>query len=261
MKLLQLIWFLVLAAILPGFVNEALGQEKRAPLTTDRPSFTTDSNMMTPGEYQLELGFTYTDFEHGDSFSFPETLVRYGYNDDWELRFGWDGYAFGTEDGDIADGMFIGYKKKLKSSGEHLWLDELDNISLALIAKYTIPTGHGPNGFETLTMIGWNLELDDRTSLAGNLGFGTPKDRETEDRYVHGLVSIMVSRTMGEMTTVFGELYTNAPAADDEDAEFVVQSGFTHRLDDDTQIDFRLGVGLNNQAPDWLVGFGFSRRF
>jgi len=267
MKLLQMIWFLVLATFLPSFVNNVFGQdeqmppEKRAPLTTDRPSFTTDSKMITPGEVQLELGFTFTDMEHSDSFSAPETLVRYGWNDEWELRFGWDGYDFGTEDGDIANNVFVGYKKKLKDSGEHLWLDNLDNVSMALIAEYRLPTGHGPNNFETKTMLGWDLELDESTSLAGNLGFGSPKDSETGDRYIQGLSSIMVRRIMGEMTTVFGEFYTNFPAADDEDAEYIVQSGFTHCLDDDTQLDFRFGIGLNEQAPDWLVGFGFSKRF
>jgi len=235
--------------------------EQRAPITTDRPTFTTDSNMMTPGEYQLELGYTYTDVEHGDSSNFPETLFRYGYNTDWELRIGWDGYDFGGDDGDFAKGMSVGYKKKLKEAGEHKWIKELDDFSMALISTYTLPTGNVPDDVETLTIIGWNYQIDERTSLAGNLGFGSLKDIETTDRFIQGLTSIVVSRMMGDDTSVFGEFYTNVPAADDQDAEYVIQSGFLHRFSNDSQFDFRLGVGLNNQAPDWLLGVGFASKF
>ena len=264
---MQFVWFLILAAILPAlFADVAWGQTdqppaQRAAMTTDRASFTTDSNMMTPGEYQLELGYTYTDVEHGDAATFPEALFRYGWKEDWELRLGWDGYAFGTEDGDIASGTDVGFKWKFKDAGESLWWDKLDDFDMALISTFTLPTGHGPNDFDTQSLLGWNYKLDDRASLSGNLGWGSPTDTETGDRFIQGIASIMYSRDVGDTTSVFGEFYTNVPAADDEDAEYVVQGGVLHRLNDDMQVDFRLGFGLNDQAPDWLFGVGFAYRF
>lgn len=228
--------------------------EQRAPITTDRPSFTTDSNMISPGEYQLELGYTYVD---GDS-TFPETLLRYGFNKNWEIRIGWDGYTVGDQGSDVMHGMSLGFKRKLKALK---WMDDLDNFSLVLISIYTLPTGNVPDDIETLNFIGWNYQINETTSLAGNVGFGSPEDIKTRGRFIQGLSSILISRTMGNSTSIFGEFYTNVPAAEGEDAEYVIQSGLLHRLNNDTQIDFRIGIGLNEQASDWLFGLGFSRRF
>lgn len=266
---MKMTWCLVLAMVLPGFINEAFGQtneqppEQLAPLTTDRPSFTTDSNMMDAGRFQLELGYTYTDLKHGDASTFPEALVRYGLNEKWELRLGWGGYAFGTEDGNIAGDTDFGFKWKFHDAGDEFICSGLQNVDMALITTFTLPTGHGHNDFDFgyEFLIGWNYQLDDRSGLAGNFGFGAPTDLDTGDRFAKGIASLMYSRTYGEATSVFGEFYTNFPAADGQDAEYVVQTGVLHRLSDDMQIDFRVGAGLNDQAPDWLIGFGFVYRF
>lgn len=251
-------WIGVLALV---FASTALAQEdKRPPITTDRPSFTTDSNMMTPGEYQLELGYTFSDLEHGDASTFPEAAFRYGWKEDWELRVGWAGYDFGTESGDIAHNTDFGFKWKFKDAGENLWWDKLDAFDMALITTLSLPTGSGSD-FDAEVLLGWNYEIDARMSLAGNLGFGIPTDLETGDQFAQGVASVMCSRVVGDVTSVFGELYTNFPAADDESAAFVLQSGVVHRLNDDMQVDFRLGVGLNDEAPDWLFGLGFAYRF
>ena len=130
-----------------------------------------------------------------------------------------------------------------------------------MISTYTLPTGHGPNEFETSTIIGWNLQLDETTSLAGNLGYASPTDLETTDQFIQGLASIMFNKSMNESTSFFGEIYTNFPAADDSDESYAIQGGVLHRFDNDSQFDFRVGFGLNDEAPDWLVGVGFSRRF
>lgn len=264
----QLMWFLFLLLTVPNILaNVAFGQDEqppvvqRAPITTDRPGFTIDSNMMAPGEYQIELGLTAMDSHGTESSSTPEALFRYGLNDKFELRLGWDGYTFRDNENDFASGIILGWKKKLKDPGEKFLFDYLDDFSLALISKYTLPTGHGPNSFETSTVIGWNLKLDETTSLSGNVGYASPTDIETSDRFIQGLASVMVKKSMGEATSVFGEIYTNVPDADDSSEEYVIQGGFTHRLNNDSQVDFRAGFGLNDQSPDWLVGVGFSRRF
>lgn len=257
---MKITWFLVLAMVLPGFISEAFGQtnepppEQRAPLTTDRPSFTTDSNMMDAGRFQLELGYTYTDLEHGDASTFPEVLVRYGLNETWELRLGWDGYTFGTKDGDIAEGTDFGFKWKFHDAGDEFICSALQDVDMALIS-----TGH--NNFDYEFLLGWNYQLDDRSGLAGNLGLGASTDLDTGDRFAKGIASLMYSRTYGEATSFFGEFYTNFPAADGQDAEYVVQTGVLYRLSDDMQLDFRVGAGLNDQTPDWLIGFGFAYRF
>jgi len=264
MKLLQWVWFLVLATVLPGFVNEALGQTDQPPALTsafssDRPSYTTGPDLMDPGVWQLELGYTYRD-DAGDGDddvgSFPESLVRYGLDDKWELRFGWDGYDFTEDAPDDAGDTFIGAKYALPGD----WLG-LGTDKMALIGHLSIPTGSGQSELDPTVLLGWTKNLDDVSSLSGNLGIAFPSDELTGDRFTQGKFSLMYSRDMGEATSVFGEYWTNFPAADEQDCEHVLQAGVLHMIGPDTQLDFRAGVGLNDQADDWIVGIGISHRF
>jgi hypothetical protein len=260
--------WMIFGVCLPSFfVASVLGQTEppgRAAMSTDRPSFTTDSGMMAPGEYQLEMGYTYYDLEIGDASTAPEMLFRYGFDDKWEFRLGWDGYTFGDDDVDIAGGTDLGFKYHFKEAGEEFFIpgmDFLNDVSMALIATFTLPTGHDHNDFDTQTLLGWNYDLDDKSSLAGNIGFGLPTDLETGDRFAQGVFSVMYSRVINDQMSAFGEYYTNFPAADDKDCEHIIQGGVLYAIDDDMQVDFRAGFGLNDQSPDWLVGVGFSYRF
>lgn len=249
MKIAQWVWFFMLATVLPSILsNTVFGQEQDSkPLTTDRPTFTTDSNLVAPSETQLEIGFTHVDLEHGDANVFPEAVLRIGAQEDLEWRIGWAGYSFGDPD-DLASGIDLGFKWKFQPG-------------MALIGTFTLPTGHGPNDFDYEFLIGWNQQLDENSSLAGSFGIGAPTDMSTGDRFAQGIMSVMYSRSLDSSTSYFGEFYTNFPAADGEDAEYVVQTGLTHLLSDDMQVDCRIGFGLNDQAPDWLIGVGFSYRF
>lgn len=259
MKALQVIGFLFLASFLPGFVTSALGQGlplERAPIVTDRPSFTTGPRLLDPGILQMELGYTYRD-DAGETglnvSSGPETLVRYGFNEKLELRFGWDGYDFVEDAKDEAGNTFIGWKYKLG--------DFIPDTSLALITTISLPTGSGKNDVDPQTLLGWERSLDDKTTLAGNIGYGSPTDELTGDRFTQGIISIMCSRTLNEEMTGFAEYYTNFPAMDGQDAAHVLHTGVAYLLNVDMQLDFRAGVGLNDQADDWFIGVGFSYKF
>lgn len=256
MKILQWVWFLVLATMLPGLV---FGQDEQPPqrsaFSSDRPSFTTSPTLMDVEMLQLELGYVYRDAgDGGDIGSFPNTLVRYGLDEKIELRFGWDGYDFVDDMDDEAGDTSFGLKY-------HLGKDILGTDSMALIATVSIPTGSGQSELDPQFLIGWDHALDDTTTLSGNFGVGFPSDEVTGDRFTQGIFSLMCSRDMDEDTSIFGEYYTNFPAADEEDAKHVLQAGVLRMIGPDTQLDLHVGIGLNDQSDDWLIGFGFSHRF
>ncbi len=262
MKVLQFIWFLVLVSLLPGFVNNAFGQDEepppeRAPIVTDRPSFTTGPHLLDPGTWQLELGYTYRD-DAGETkanvSSAPEVLLRHGWNKEWELRIGWDGYDFVEHAGDEPGNSFIGFKHKLP---EQL----MPGINLASITTISMPTGSGKNDVDVQTVLGWERVLDDKTTLAGNIGYGSPTDEDTGDRFSQGIFSVMCSRVLNDEMTGFGEYYGNSSDKDGQDGIHVIQGGITYLLNPDSQLDFRVGLGLNDQADDWFVGIGYSHRF
>lgn len=260
MKIMQ--WFVVLAMVVPGFVSDAFGQTDapaRSAFSSDRPSYTTGPDLMDPGVWQLELGYTYRDDAgegDDDVGSFPETLVRYGLNEKIELRFGWDGYDFTEDAPDDAGNTFIGAKYALPGD----WLG-LGADKMALIGILSIPTGSGQSELDPTFLLGWSKDLNDVTTLSGNVGIAFLSDEMTGDRFTQGKFSLMCSRDMGTDTLVFGEYYTNFPAVDEEDAEHVLQAGVLHMIGPNTQLDFRAGVGLNSQADDFIVGIGITHRF
>ncbi len=264
MKIMQWVWFLVLATLLSGFVSDAFGQTdeqppaQRSDFSSDR-SYTTGPDLMDVHTWQLELGYTYRD-DAGDGDddvgSFPESMVRYGWREDIELRFGWDGYDFTEDAPDKAGDTFFSVKYRLPDDMLKLGTD-----SMALIGTVSIPTGSGQSELDPTFLFSWDKDLNDVTALSGNLGIAFPSDEMTGDRFTQGKFSLMCTRAMGEATTLFGEYYTNFPAADEQDAEHVVQAGVMHMIGPNTQLDFWTGMGLNSQADDWIVGVGISHRF
>ena len=265
MKILQMWWFLFLAFTLPSFfATNVFGQDETPPpeqsaFSSDRPSFTTGPTLLDTGVWQLEIGYTYHD-DAGDGDddvgSFPETMVRYGLNEKIELRLGWNGYDFTEDAPDKAGDTSIGLKYRLDDD-----LLALGTDALALIVTVSVPTGSGESELDPQFLLGWDKILDDRTTLSGNLGVGFPSDEMTGDRFTQGIISVMYSRTVDADTSVFAEYYTNFPAADEEDAEHILQAGLLHMIGPNTQLDFRAGVGLNSQADNWIAGVGISHRF
>lgn len=249
-------WVFVL--IFMTVTNSVFGQEQSS-LQSDRPSYTIGPDLMDPGVWQLELGYTYRDDAAGGDAnvgSFPETLVRYGLDDKIELRFGWDGYNFTEDARDQAGDTSFGVKYRLPDDMFNLGTD-----GMALIATVSIPTGSGESELDPTFLLGWSKDLTDVTTLSGNLGIAFPSDEDTGDRFTQGKFSVMYSREMSEVTSIFGEYYTNFPAADEEDAEHILQAGVLHMIGPNTQLDFRAGIGLNSQADDWIVGIGIVHRF
>lgn len=264
MKILQ--WVLVLFLATFFWAGNVFGQaepseqpspEQRASIAADRPSFTTGPRLLELGTWQLELGYSYRD-DAGESKedigTFPETMVRYGLDKKWELRFGWDGYDFVDDADDKAGDTSIGFKYALDDQF-------VPDTSLALITTVSIPTGSGESELDPQWLIGWEHSLNDKTTLAGNLGIGAPTDEMTGDRFAQGIFSLMCSHTINDSLTSFAEYYTNFPAMDNEDAEHVAQAGVMYLLNPDTQLDLHAGLGLNDQADDWFVGVGLSYRF
>ncbi len=249
--------FLPVFLLLVG-VTHAQEEAERGPLVTDRPSFTTGPGLMPAGQSQLELGWTYTEKDDFEVHTGPEVLFRHGLNEAWELRLGWEGYSF-VDGGEFAGDTFIGAKYRFAEQ-------EGDMPAMALIGTLVFPSGHD-SGIDSdddvygSLLLGWDYQLDDKSSLAGNLGLAVPQDDLTGDHFAQGVFSLMYSRSLDDKTTCFGEFYTNFPAADEEDAEYVMQAGLTYLLNNDMQIDFRAGFGLNEQAEDWHIGAGLAYRF
>lgn len=222
-------------------------------MVTDRPSATDRAYVIDPGLFQLELGYTYRNENDEDveSHNFPQTSFRIGLLSDVDMRVGWGGYSFVDGD-DIAQDTSLGLR----------WIfAEQDGWSprLGVLGEITMPTGNKDTDVNASVILLWLYDLDDLTSLSGNLGVASISD--DGDRFAQGKFTVMVSRALNEQTGIFAEYFTNFPAADDEDAAHSVDFGILYKLNDNFQLDAFVGTGLNDEAGDFFAGLGLAYRF
>jgi len=244
------------------------------PIVTDRPDFTESAQAVPRGHVQLEGGYTFTyDRERTSrtrTQTAPELLLRIGMVDGFELRFGWEGYAWHdaltqvrntsgrrvTADDwtQSASDFELGAKLELtKQNGPR--------PSLALLGSLTFPTGspRGSSG-DVDPSIGllWAYAVHERFAVAGQFLLSAPTDNGT--RFVQSAASLSLGISLTERIGGYLEYYGIYPNAKDSDAAHVVNGGFTLLVTDDLQLDWRAGFGLNEEADDFFTGIGFAWR-
>lgn len=252
----------------------ALGMSQESqPLQTDRPDFTEASSTVGRGRVQLEAGYTFGYDDAGGNVSrvhnFPETLLRVGLTDTVEFRIAWsylveEVTSAPSEDGAID--LYLGTKLFLMEQDG--WIPES-----ALILQMTVPTG-AEIFCDDEVLYGFNLLYGWDLPSGWSLGASTGVNSGTEDLVVTGLVpslnrdghavahqsvaiGIPLTERLGGFVEYFG-LYTLG--RDSNFPENYFDGGFTYLVTDDFQLDWRIGIGLNDQAQDFFTGVGFALR-
>lgn len=232
------------------FTSLAFGQS--APLESDRPSQTTGTSVLDLKSYQIELGFNYVD-DDDSFFSGPHTVFRTGIYENLELQVGWDGYTF--DDDEFANDMSLGFKYYLS--------DQTDKLpAMGILATASLPTGSGEhNDVDPEVRFLWEWDLNEISSISGNIGLGAPTDSVTGDRFTQGIFTFMYSRELFKDTNGFVEYFSNINDGDGEDCAHSIQIGLKHLYSHDWQVDAFVGFGLNDQAEDVFGGIGISHSF
>ena len=109
------------------------------PMTTERPSFSTTPYVLSPGGWQIESGYRYTNDSDGADFelhTLPEALLRYGMNDGIELQFGWPGLSW-RDNGNNSDNGMNDATIRVKIQVA----DESAATPMAFFAGLTLPVG------------------------------------------------------------------------------------------------------------------------
>jgi len=245
------------------------------PLVTDRPDFTESTDAVPFGRLQIEMGYTFTyDREHDErtrDHTGPELLIRAGLFDNFELRIGWDGYAW-SED------QFRAENRSGRPVTVEDWTQAANDLSLGfkykffeqeglrphfgVIGEVSLPSGSsaGSSGdVDPQVVLLWAYDLSDRLALAGNFGIGAPTEDGDRFAQASGSVSLAAALTgrLGGFVEYFG-LYPNAEHAD---CAHSLDGGLTYLINDNLQVDWRVGLGINEEADDFFTGVGFAWRF
>ena len=241
------------------------------PLIGDRPDFTESSTTVGLGVKQVEMGYTYTFDSDGPtqsiSHSYPEMLWRVGMYAEWlEFRIA---YNFGdvlerTESTETArsssgaEDLYLGFK---------IALTPQDGVlpETALVLQTTVASGDdvfsSGDANPGLNYI-YSWALDDEWSLAGQTQWNRAVDGQTSRPYSEFSQSLAIGKSFSEKLGGYYEWFCLIPdGADSAPVEHYMDGGFTYLINNNLQLDFRAGFGLNEESDDYFAGTGLIFRY
>jgi hypothetical protein len=232
-------------------------------LVTDRPDITESSAVVGRGVWQVESGLSLErdgdgrDAERG--LAAPMALVRLGLSDRLELRLGADGYvstqalvAGAPRSSGMSD-VNVGFKYVLAHQ------DRL-GVDLAVIPFVSIPSGSdafSSGGYDPTLKLTWARDLPRGFGLSGNVNVSSLTEGE---RFTSREVMVSLGHELAGGWAGFWEAYNASAIERGGSAAWLVDSGVTHAVGANAQVDLSIGRGLTSAAPNWFVGIGVSMR-
>ncbi|MEP7363130.1 MAG: transporter [Acidobacteriota bacterium] len=227
-------------------------------LITDRPDFTESSEVVGSGVFQFEYGMTLDHESRAVHFSGPELLVRTGIGKRFELRFSGDGLVVERAlRNSRARGFFdVDFGAKISVRGESRFLP-----SFSLIPALSLPTGSrnfSSLGYDPSIKVAYSKGLPAGFSIAGNVNaasLSTPGGRLVQESY-----SWSVAHSLPAGFGGYWEVFGFTPWDEEGSQAWIANSGVTHGLGANAQVDVRAGRRLTASGPDWFFGFGLAIR-
>jgi hypothetical protein len=231
-------------------VSNGLTQE----LVTDRPDFTESAVVVPARMIQVESGVEAVDLGFLEELSYPNALARIGVGHNLELRVGVSGWTrISTDDRTET------YLNDVLLEAKYQFTDANARIPVALLLVSTLPTGDDEVSVgeaEVGVKLASAADLNHRLSIGVNanlISTTSGKDRELLSQASVALGIGITDRLGG-----FAEVYTDIPPNDPWQP--VVDGGVTVLLTPLLQLDLYAGAGLNDHAPELILGGGLSFR-
>jgi hypothetical protein len=255
MKFYFLSTFLCLFLSFESFAQEGIIPNPD-PIATDRPDQTEAAAIVPKGYVQMELGFGQINYPEGKSYIFPNALIKYGVNENFELRL-IASYASIQDEGksDINGFLPVALGCKVKFAEENgIW------PKISLLGHMVLP------GIVTDDVAIENLAPDLRfafahtisnvVSLGYNLGVfwdGT----NPEPIYFYSLAPGFSFGNFG----FYVEGYGFIPQGTDQEVRLLADGGVTYLVNNDLQLDVSYGHHLSNNIIEDYIAVGVSWRF
>ena len=237
-----------------------------SPIVTDRPSQSDASSVVTPGTFQLELGYNLThddDGGHATTHTLPQSLLRLGLVDWMELRFFMDGSIHqdvtgGPDASGFGDGN-VGTKF-------YFWDPQGWRPQFALDWGVSVPFGADEvsrQRYDPFVRLLFTNVVTRRFSIVYNLGteWNTTTlptgSRETVGAYTYTFLPVV---EIMNGVFVFGEVFGSVPMGPEDDAH-TFDGGVYWQVTPEWQVDLSAGVGLNDAADDLFIAVGLSTRW
>ena len=239
-------------------------QSELPELVTDRPDFTESSMVVGRGMLQVEMGVTLESDGEADErerpLTLPLALIRFGVSRRLELRLSTDGYvvnSIGTGPGKYTN---TGHADVEVGAKYVLWPTGKRGEALAVIPIVSLPTGD--DDFTSGTVdptikFTWAADLPKAFAISGNVNISRLSD-DLGRSYVEQVLSVSVGRDLTGGWTAYWEVFGVMPHPDSNG--WTVNTGISHLVGANAQVDFEVGRGVTTAATDWFIGAGVGLR-
>ena len=223
-------------------------------ITTDRPDVTNSSLVVPAGSLQIENGVNFSTRD-GDRFvDGTNTRLRAGIANCLEFLVDTPTY-FANVQGPKNSG-FSDVAPALK------WQisPAPGKVDLSAVFGVALPTGSASiagRGSQPYFQFPWSWELDRGWGLSGMLTeFFRPSDPTSK---LITEATFVIEKNVTERASLFVEYVGDYP--ENASPAQLLNSGGLYRLSPNQQVDFHFALGLNHNAPSYIVGVGYSVRF
>ena len=223
-------------------------------IITDRPDVTNSSVVVPEGSLQIENGVNLSARDGDRSVDGTNTRLRFGIANCLEFLVDTPTYF-----SDISNPQKSGFSDVAPALKWQI-SPVPGKVDLSAVFGVALPTGSagiaGP-GAQPYLQFPWSWELRSGWGLSGMFTeFFRPSDpisrRVTETTFV-------IEKKVTERASLFVEYVGDYPES--RSPAQLLNSGGLYRLGPNQQLDFHVALGLNHNAPSYIVGVGYSVRF
>jgi len=242
------------------FAVPLFGQEAE-PLITDRPTFLAAPFTVAPGRFQFEMGYTFTKSGDEEQHDFGEFTARIGILPWLEGRLGLNSFVLLQTPDDELSGLqdlTVGAKAIIfrRPEGSSAAVPQV-----ALMAGADLPTGAsdvGANEVQPGAKVLLDLHLTDRFVVGSNVGWAyVASDGEW---FNQGIGSLGAGYSISDPVSAFVEWYGLFPENRAGGSNHYLNGGLAWGIRPNLQLDWRIGLGLQDPDPNWFTGAGLSFR-
>ena len=222
-------------------------------IATDRPDTTNSSLVVPTGSLQVENGVDWAIRHGSQTLSASQTRARLGVADCSEVLIDVPTYFMAL------NGLAPSQLSNLTVSIKRQLFAARPAFSVSAAVGFGTPVGHSADNdrfYTPYVQFPWSLDIGDEWSINGMLTTTWQVGRSEQSKIVEP--TLTVEREFGSKGDVFIEYVGDYQTGDR--ASNVLDVGGAWHLTRRQQLDFHLGFGLSQAAPDQYVGVGYSVR-
>ena len=214
--------------------------------TADRPGASTGTSVLGQGVLQLEQGVEFQRESKENTFTFSNTLVRYGLCERMELRIGGDGFMCNNESKKECafSGISLGTKISCYEGKGAI-------PAVSVLADFVLPNT-ASSGFETKNLApSLYLLFDNPINEKLNIGYNVGAEWDGESASPAAFVALCLGVSANDKFGYFVEGYKYFP-----DKSYYADFGANVMVARNVQLDIAANINVGNPSKYWAISFG-----